>query len=196
MQTEAPLSEDGPEVGTKLEIISPAKVRRRFEGDSEDLGAAEVGDVIEVIETQLTAVGVWRVCFSDPKGDDPEDRRWMSMVAGDGTQLLRAVRGLRDWIPPAVVQEMAEEYIVVSSVKVRQAFEKDSKVIMEFEPGTQRKPSKVIFFPRISSFPCSFSLHSCSRSFVVWVTGQTTGGAKGREQCLAAEGSVWMGQHA
>ena len=142
-QTEAPLPEGGPEVGTKLEIIAPAKVRRRFEGDSDDLGGAEVGDVIEVIETQLTAAGVCRVCFCDPNGDDPVDRRWMSMVAGDGTQLLRAVRGLRDWIPPTIVQEMAEEYIVVSSVKVRQDFEKDSKVIMEFEPGTARKPSKV-----------------------------------------------------
>ena len=139
--TEAPLPDEGPEMGSKLEVTAPARVRRRFEPDSEDLGTADVGQVLVVLDTQKTANGIWRVCFS--QGDDASDRRWMSVMAGDGTQLLRAVRGLEDWIPPAVVQELAEEYIVVAPVKVRQAFDSESKTIMEFEPGTQRKPSKV-----------------------------------------------------
>ena len=103
----------------RLQVIAPAKIRRGFEADSEDLGTAVVDHVIEVLEARKNDEGIVRVCFSH----GGSDRRWMSMKAGDGTRLLQDAGDLEVTKHVGqqivVVPELAEEYRVVAPVKVR-----------------------------------------------------------------------------
>ena len=63
-------------------IVRAAKIRSGFEQTSTDMGVANIGDIIEEIESRVNARGVTRVHY---------DRGWLSVKAADGGTILQPV---------------------------------------------------------------------------------------------------------
>ena len=79
------------ELGTASQyylVLAPARVRDQFEQDSSLMGVLEVGEIIETLEGRPNEAGIMRVRFSREK---VPYGGWVSVSAGDGTQLLMPV---------------------------------------------------------------------------------------------------------
>ena len=59
-------------------------MRQGFESTSDAAGTLKVGEIVDVLDGRLNDAGVMRI---------QTDRGWVNTKAGDGTRLLKALRG-------------------------------------------------------------------------------------------------------
>ena len=159
--TEALLdTEFGEDVATQYRVVHAAQIRAGFEADSQRVGEATVGQVIDILEARLNAAGITRVRYrygwlntkaSDgtvllvPADDEATDSEWetetgtqyetVTETALTETQYETETGSQYETEAETELGTASQYYLVLAPARVRDQFEQDSSLMGVLEVG-------------------------------------------------------------
>ena len=122
-----------PATKKQWKIVRAAKIRSGFEQTSTDRGVANIGDIIDEIESRVNARGITRVRY---------DRGWLSVKAADGGTILQpysAPRPLPEGWETAVSRSTGRTYYV-NHATGQSTFDRDDPMIPAPAPAPAPAP--------------------------------------------------------